>query len=89
MAWSYVGLMAAFVAESLTRFAMPAGVDVLDARQLWPVFWTVVAVGSLATVAVGGWIIRRTLPEAVRRTPEAIRAEQNAFRSAPSEPSEA
>lgn len=77
MAWSYVGLMAAFVAESLTRFVMPAAEQMLDTRNLWPAFWTLVAVGSFGTFALGWWIMRRTLPEAIRSTPAAIRAERD------------
>ena len=81
MAWSYVGLLAAFVAESLTRFVMPLAASTLEAHRLWPAFWALVVVGSLATFGVGGWIIRRTLPDALRRTPQAMRAEREALGS--------
>lgn len=81
MSWSYVGLLAAFVAESLTRFAMPAVEGVLERNALWPAFWTLVAVGSAATLAAGGWLIRRWLPDAVAATPAAMRGERDALRA--------
>lgn len=65
MAWSYVGLMAAFAAESLTRFIMPALEDDLTRRALWPAFWILVGVGSFATGAFGAWLIRRRLGPAI------------------------
>lgn len=65
MAWSYVGLMAAFVAESLTRFVMPRLADTLEAASLWGAFWVLVGVGSFGAGAVGAWLVRRKLPEAV------------------------
>lgn len=76
MSWSYVGLVAALIAESLTRFAMPALAGVLERSSMWPAFWTLVAVGSFGTFAVGAWVIRRRLPDAVRSTPAAIRRER-------------
>ena len=76
MAWSYVGLMAAFVAESLTRFIMPALEGTLERNALWPAFWTLVAVGSFSVFGVGAWLIRRRLPDAVRATPAAMRADR-------------
>ena len=66
MAWSYVGLMAAFVAESLTRFVMPRMAGTLEEASLWGAFWALVAVGSLGAGAGGAWLIRRKLPAAVK-----------------------
>ncbi len=76
MAWSYVGLLAAFVAESLTRFAMPLLAGTLERNALWPAFWILVAVGSAATIGVGAYAIRRRLPGAVASTPAAMRRER-------------
>ncbi len=67
MAWSYVGLMAAAVAETLTRFVMPVLASTLEQRALWPAFWGLVVVGTLVTVSVGARMIRRRLPGAVER----------------------
>jgi len=80
MAWSYVGLSAALVAESLTRFVMPALAESLDHGELWRAFWTVVALASFATVAVGGWLIRMRLAGAIRATPEAMRRARESTR---------
>jgi len=76
MAWSYVGLLAALVAESLTRFAMPLVETTLDRGALWPAFWTLVAAGTLGVVGAGGWLIRRRLPDSVRGVPAAMRSER-------------
>lgn len=67
MAWSYVGLMAAFVAESLTRLVMPALAGELAGHALWPAFWILVAVGSFATAAAGAWLIRKWLRPAISK----------------------
>ena len=80
MAWSYVGLLAALVAESLTRFAMPALAGVLERGALWPVFWTLVALGSVATFGAGAWLIRTRLPATVGATPAAMRREREELR---------
>ena len=76
MAWSYVGLMAAFVAETLSRFAMPMLVDYLQANSLVGAFWGIVAVGSFSAGAAGWWLIKTRLPGAVAATPAAMRAER-------------
>lgn len=76
MAWSYAGLCAALVAETLTRFVMPAVEHRLERQALWPVFWSLVAVGSLAAIGTGAWLIRRRLPLAIARTPAAMRDER-------------
>jgi len=80
MAWSYVGLMAAFVAESMTRFLMPLAQDFLQGNELWGAFWTAVAVGSFGTMAGGAWLIRKWLPASIAATPEAIRRERHTLR---------
>ncbi len=79
MAWSYLGLCGAAVAESLTRVAMPVlqRQGVLDGR--WGLFWTLVAVGSASVFIVGGPMIRRKLPASVAKTPAAMRAEREAL----------
>jgi uncharacterized membrane protein len=77
MSWSYVGLLAALVAESLTRWVMPALEGALDRSALWPAFWTLVALGSLAAIGVGAWLIRTRLPAAVAGTPAAMRSERD------------
>jgi uncharacterized membrane protein len=76
MAWSYVGLLAALVAESLTRFVMPALEETLAQSELWPAFWTVVAIGSFGTMGLGAWQIRKRLPAAIRSTPQAMRRDR-------------
>ncbi len=65
MAWSYVGLMGAFVAESLTRFAMPRVAGFLEESALWGAFWTLVGVGSFVAIGFGAWLIRTRLPGAI------------------------
>lgn len=80
MAWSYVGLCAALVAESLSRFAMPLAARYLERTALWPAFWMFVAVGSFATIAVGARLIKTRLPATVKATPQAIRLEREDLR---------
>lgn len=80
MTWSYVGLCAALVAESLTRFAMPRLAGVLDRSGWWPAFWMLVGVGSFAAVGIGALLIRRRLPDAVRAAPAAMRRERELLR---------
>lgn len=65
MSWSYVGLLAAFVAESATRLAMPY----LDARFedfSRGLFWLLVGLASATVVALGGRQIRRNAPNSPR-----------------------
>ena len=76
MAWSYVGLLAAFVSESLTRFAMPLAAETLEQRSLWPAFWGLVFVGTGLTVGIGARMIKKRVPAAVASTPEAMRRER-------------
>lgn len=55
MSWSYVGLVAAAVAETATR----ATVVRVALGGPSPRFWTTVAVASAAVIGAGSWIIRR------------------------------
>ena len=80
MAWSYVGLMAAFVAESLTRFAMPLLAATLERTALWPAFWGLVALGSFGTFGLGARLIRRRLPASIARAPHSLRNEREELR---------
>jgi uncharacterized membrane protein len=65
MSWSYIGLMAALTAESLTRFIMPRTAPWLEERELWSAFWSTVVVVSLVTFAVGWWLVKTKLPQAL------------------------
>lgn len=76
MSWSYLGLLAALVAESLTRFVLPLVAESLDRSALWPAFWTLVAIGSFGVLGAGAWVIHRRLPAAVQSVPAAIRRER-------------
>lgn len=82
MAWSYVGLLAALVAETLTRFVMPILQGVLERNALWPAFWTLVAVGSFGTLGLGARLIRSRLPRVIEATPAAMRRERRALEQA-------
>ncbi len=75
MAWSYVGLVAALFAETTTRFIMPALEPRLSGSAMWPAFWTVVIAASVGVFAVGVWLIRTRLDEAVRKAPDAMRSD--------------
>lgn len=86
MAWSYVGLIAAFVAESATRFIMPAMADSLSRSQSWQMFWALVAGGSLAVVAVGRMLIKRRLPGAIASVPAAKAVERTGEPAKPTTP---
>ena len=76
MSWSYIGLIAAFAAESLTRFVMPLVAPFLEGQSLWGAFWTSVAVFSFAVVGFGARLVKTRLPEAIRNTPAAMRRER-------------
>ena len=82
MSWSYIGLIAAFVAESMTRFVMPRAAVYLEGQELWGAFWASVAVGSFLVVGVGARLVTTRLPAAVASTPEAIRRERAALADA-------
>ena len=81
MAGAYMGLMAAFVAETSTRLIMPALAPYLEGAG-WAVFWSVVAVASLSTIGVGVWLIRTRMEEAVENTPAAMRREREELKAA-------
>jgi len=65
MSWSYIGLIAALAAESLTRFVMPRAAPLLEELALWSVFWGLVILASFGVIAVGWWLINRKLPRAL------------------------
>ena len=65
MSWSYIGLIAALIAESLTRFIMPRVALLLEEHELWNVFWSIVVVSALGTFAVGWWLVKTKLPQAL------------------------
>lgn len=80
MAWSYVGLMAAFVSETMTRFVMPRAAPHLEGSgALWGVFWSTVVIATLVVVFVGKRLIDRRLPGAIASAREAIRREHRAL----------
>lgn len=79
MAWSYVGLLAAAVSETATRFLMPILAPRLGETAM-VAFWTLVGVSTFAVVFAGGRIIKHRLPGAVAETPAAIRAERDRLR---------
>jgi uncharacterized membrane protein len=61
MSWSYVGLLAAFVAELSTRVAMPLVVEKFGPESR-AVFWGIVSVASAAVIFAGGRLIHRHRP---------------------------
>jgi uncharacterized membrane protein len=81
MSWSYIGLMAAFAAESLTRYIMPRIAPLLPTGSGWGVFWISVGVASFGVMGLGAWLIKTRLPGAIAGTPEAIRGEKMALRA--------
>lgn len=82
MSWSYIGLMAALVAETATRFAMPRLLPLLRSNaQGWAVFWTSVALASSVVFVLGWWLVKTRLPASVAATPEAMRREREALRA--------
>jgi uncharacterized membrane protein len=58
MAWSYVGLVAAFVSEIATR---------IPAFHVGTLFGVTVAVSTLTVVGIGALLIRRRVPRLVSR----------------------
>lgn len=76
MAWSYVGLVAALVAETSTRLVMPALAATLERSAMWPMFWTVVTLASLGVFGAGAWLIRARLAAAVSGVPESMRSDR-------------
>ncbi len=81
MSWSYIGLMAALVAETATRLVMPALRPYFETNaQAWTGFWVSVGVASFAVCGAGWWLVKTRVPGAVASTPEAMRHERNALR---------
>jgi len=81
MSWSYIGLMSAFAAESLTRFVMPQIAPLMSGNgQAWGLFWTTVSVASFAVMGIGARLIKTRLPGVVAGTPDAMRRERRALR---------
>ena len=66
MSWSYIGLIAALVAESLTRFIMPRALPFLEEQALQSVFWGLVVVACFGVMVVGWWLVKTRLPLALR-----------------------
>ncbi len=83
MAGSYMGLMAAFVAETSTRVLMPYLTERLEPAAAWTSFWAVVTIASVATIGGGVWMIRTRMDAAIASTPEALRRERAALRAEP------
>lgn len=61
MSWSYIGLLAALVAEISTRVALPFIVARFGRSHLFG-FWCVVGVASLLVVLAGGYIVNKHSP---------------------------
>jgi len=74
MAWSYVGLLGAFVAESLTRYAMPLLRTTLEKEQLFGAFWALVGVATALTMITGSLLIRMRLPKSIASVTEGASA---------------
>lgn len=81
MAGSYMGLAAAFVAETSTRLLMPWVAGRYEGTAVWVVFWSAVAVTSLATIGAGVWLLRTRMEGAVAATPDAMRRERARLRA--------
>lgn len=81
MSWSYIGLMAAFASESLTRFVMPRVATFLEGNELWGAFWFAVAAASFSVVAVGYYFVKKRLPSVIAGTPQAMRLERQKLES--------
>jgi uncharacterized membrane protein len=61
MCWSYVGLIAALIAELSTRLVAPA-IHRQFGTAYMPVFWITVAGASALVVLVGGFLIKKHQP---------------------------
>jgi hypothetical protein len=44
---------------------MPRVAPLLEEHELWNVFWSIVVVSALGTFAVGWWVIKTKLPQAL------------------------
>ncbi|WP_170113128.1 DUF2306 domain-containing protein [Ahniella affigens] len=75
MSWSYIGLIAALVAESATRIGMP--ILVANGYTPRPWFWALVGLASFLVAGVGALILRRQEPglQRYRPRPRANRGE--------------
>jgi hypothetical protein len=67
MSWSYIGLIAALMAESATRLIMPRVSPLLEEYSLWNVFWGLVVVVALITFLIGWWLVKTRLPLALKK----------------------
>ena len=67
MSWSYVGLIAALIAEILTRIVVPLAAPVLDQSQLWSLFWGLVLFVALGATVAGLYLIKVQLPKTLER----------------------
>jgi len=76
MVWSYVGLMAAAMAETLSRFVMPLAVERWPDGNLVGGFWGAVGLATFVTVGIGAWLVKKRLPGAIANTPQAMRNER-------------
>jgi uncharacterized membrane protein len=77
MSWSYIGLMAALVSETATRFVMPRVASYFEGSSaLWAVFWGTVVAASITVLVVGMWFLKHRLPGAIAKTPEVMRRER-------------
>lgn len=80
MSWSYIGLLCAFCAESLTRFVLPVLAPYMEG-SVRTLFWILVAAGSLAVLVAGARIVRVRLPRAIATAPVAMREERQFLRA--------
>ena len=67
MSWSYVGVVAALIAEILTRIVIPIAAPVLDQSQLWSLFWGLVLFVALGVTVAGLYLIKVQLPKTLER----------------------
>lgn len=61
MSWSYIGLVAALVAEMATRVGMPWVVAAYG-RSWLGAFWAIVAAATFLVCGVGAYLVRGNLP---------------------------
>ena len=67
MSWSYVGLIAALIAEILTRIVIPIATPLVDRNELWSLFWGIVLFVALGAAAFGLYLIKVQLPKTLER----------------------
>lgn len=80
MAGSYMGLAAAFIAETSTRLLLPIVAERTEGGSIWIAFWTLVAAATALSIGAGVWLMRTRMEAAVRKTPQAMRAERDRLR---------